>query len=136
ACWSDLVHKHEVHPAGEQKGAGVSTAFLSGQAAMMLLSTGSLTHVRTNAKFAYKVAFVPRNVRNAVPIGGGSLVQPRGLDEAKRKAGWTVIKWMTAPQQSGWWSRATGYFRPNIGAYKLSESIESPANKPCGTLAS
>jgi sn-glycerol 3-phosphate transport system substrate-binding protein len=133
--WSDLVHKHKVHPAGEQKGPGVSTAFLSGQAAMMILSTGSLTHVRTNAKFPYKVAFVPRNVRNAVPIGGGSLVQPRGLDEAKRKAGWTLIKWMTAPEQSGWWSRATGYFAPNMGAYKLPEMVEFLAKNPDAKIA-
>jgi len=133
--WSDLVHKHKVHPAGEQKGPGVSTAFLSGQAAMMLLSTGSLTHVRTNAKFAYKVAFVPRNVRNAVPIGGGSLVQPRGLDEAKRKAGWELIKWLTAPEQSGWWSRATGYFAPNMGAYQLPAMKEFMAKNPDAQIA-
>jgi len=34
----------------------------------MLLSTGSLSFVRDNMKMAYGVAFVPRNVRNAVPI--------------------------------------------------------------------
>ena len=128
--WSDLVHKHKVHPAGEQKGPGVSTAFLTGQTSMMLLSTGSLTHVRTNAKFPYKVAFVPMNVRHAVPIGGASLVQPHGLDDAKRKAGWTLIKWMTAPEQSGWWSRATGYFAPNMAAYELPEMIEFMAKNP------
>ena len=72
-----------MHPAGEQKGPGVSTAFLSGQASMMLLSTGSLTHIRNNAKFPYKVAFVPMNVRNAVPIGGASLVH---ADRARRGA--------------------------------------------------
>jgi len=122
--WSDLVNKYKVHPAGEQKGPGVSTAFLAGQTSMMLLSTGSLTHIRTNAKFPYGVAFVPMNVRNAVPIGGASLVQPAGLDEAKRKAGWTLITWLTAPEQSGWWSRATGYFAPNKAAYDLPEMKE------------
>src|SRR5688572_15627946 len=78
--WGDLVHKHKVHPAGEQKGPGVSTGFRSGQTSMMLLSTGSLTHIRDNAKFPCKVAFVPMNVRNAVAIGGASLVMPTGLD--------------------------------------------------------
>ena len=128
--WSDLVHKHKVHPAGEQKGPGVSTAFLAGQASMMLLSTGSLTFVRDSAKFPYKVAFVPRNVRNAVPIGGASLVQPQGLSEEKRKAGWTLIKWLTAPEKSGWWSRATGYFAPNMGAYQRPEMVEFLAKNP------
>ena len=128
--WSDLVHKHKVHPAGEQKGPGVSTGFLSGQTSMMLLSTGSLTHIRDNAKFPYKVAFVPMNVRNAVAIGGASLVMPTGLDEAKRKAGWTLIAWLTAPEKSGWWSRATGYFAPNMGAYQLPEMKEFLAKNP------
>jgi len=128
--WSDLVNKYKVHPAGEQKGPGVSTAFLAGQTSMMLLSTGSLTHIRTNAKFPYGVAFVPMNVRNAVPIGGASLVQPAGLDEAKRKAGWTLITWLTAPEQSGWWSRATGYFAPNKAAYDLPEMKEFMAKNP------
>jgi sn-glycerol 3-phosphate transport system substrate-binding protein len=133
--WSDLVHKHKVHAAGEQKAPGISTGFLSGQVSMMLLSTGSLTHIRTNAKFPYKVAFVPKNVRSAVPIGGASLVQPRGLDEARRAAGWTLIKWLTAPEQSGWWSRATGYFAPNMGAYKLPEMVEFLAKNPDAKIA-
>ena len=97
---------------------------------MMLISTGSLTHIRNNAKFPYKVAFVPMNVRNAVPIGGASLVQPAGLDEAKRKAGWTLITWLTAPEKSGWWSRATGYFAPNMGAYDLPAMKEFLAKNP------
>jgi sn-glycerol 3-phosphate transport system substrate-binding protein len=133
--WSDLVHKHKVHPAGEQKGAGVSTAFLAGQTSMMLLSTGSLTFIRDSAKFPYKVAFVPRNVRNAVPIGGASLVQPQGLGEEKRKAGWTLIKWLTSPEKSGWWSRATGYFAPNMGAYQRPEMIEFLAKNPDAKIA-
>jgi sn-glycerol 3-phosphate transport system substrate-binding protein len=133
--WSDLVHKHKVHAAGEQKAPAISTAFLSGQVSMMLLSTGSLTHVRTNAKFPYKVAFVPKNVRHAVPIGGASLVQPRGLDEAKRAAGWTLIKWLTAPEQSGWWSRATGYFAPNMAAYKQPEMVEFMTKNPDAKIA-
>jgi sn-glycerol 3-phosphate transport system substrate-binding protein len=81
------------------------------------------------------VAFVPKNVRNAVPIGGASLVQPRGLDEAKRAAGWILIKWLTAPEQSGWWSRATGYFAPNTGAYKLPEMEAFLAKNPDAKIA-
>ena len=93
--WSDLVTKHKVHPSGEQKGPSVSSAFLSGNASMMLLSTGSLTFIRDGAKFPYKVGFVPKNVRNAVAIGGASLVIPAGVDEAQQKAAWTLINWMT-----------------------------------------
>jgi sn-glycerol 3-phosphate transport system substrate-binding protein len=133
--WSDLIVKHKVHPDGEQKGPAVSTAFLSGNTSMMLLSTGSLTHIRTNAKFPYKVAFVPKNVRNAVPIGGASLVIPAGVDEAKQKAAWTLIKWMTNSEKSGWWSRATGYFAPNVAAYSTPEMKEFLAKNPDAKIA-
>ena len=119
--WSDLVHKAKVHPAGEQKGPAVTGAFLAGQASMMIISTGSLTFIRDTAKFPFKVAFVPMNVRQAVPIGGASLVQPTGLSPEKRAAGWTLIQWLTSPEKSGWWSRATGYFAPNKAAYDLPE---------------
>jgi sn-glycerol 3-phosphate transport system substrate-binding protein len=122
--WHDLISKHKVHPPGEQKAPAVSTAFLSGNASMMLLSTGSLTHIRTNAKFPYKVAFVPKNVRNAVPIGGASLIIPAGVDGERQKAAWALIKWMTSPDKNGWWSRATGYFAPNIAAYDTPEMKE------------
>ena len=128
--WSDLITKHKVHPSGEQKGAAVSTSFLSGNASMMLLSTGSLTHIRENAKFPYKVAFVPRNVRNAVAIGGASLVIPAGVAEPQQKAAWTLITWMTNPEKSGWWSRATGYFAPNMAAYETAEMKEFMAKNP------
>lgn len=116
--WNDLVTKHKVSPAGTNPGPAVSTAFLAGNASMMLLSTGSLTFVRNNAKFAYKVGFVPRNVRNAVPIGGASLIMPTSVEGERQKAAWTLIKWLTEPAQAGWWSRATGYFAPNMKAYE------------------
>ena len=88
--WSDLVAQAQGPSGRRAEGAGASRpAFLSGQASMMLLSTGSLTHIRNNAKFPYKVAFVPKNVRNAVPIGGASLVHAgrRSTRRSARPAG-------------------------------------------------
>lgn len=128
--WNDLITKHKVHPAGTNPGGAVSTAFLSGNASMMLLSTGSLTHIRENATFPYKVAFVPKNVRNAVAIGGASLIIPAGVEGDKQKAAWTLIKWMTNPEKSGWWSRATGYFAPNMAAYDTPEMKEFMVKNP------
>lgn len=133
--WNDLANKFKVMPTGETKSPAISAAFVGGQASMIMLSTGSLTFMRTHAKFPFKVAFVPRNVRNAVPIGGGSLVQPVGLDDAHRKAGWELIKWLTAPEQSGWWSRATGYFAPNMAAYQTPEMKAFIAKNPEAEIA-
>lgn len=133
--WSDLVSKYKVHPPGETKGPAISAAFLAGQASMMLISTGSLTYIRDNARFPYKVGFVPMSVRDAAPIGGASLVEPAGLDAEKRKAGFTLIKWLTSPENSGWWSRATGYFAPNMKAYDTPDMQAFVAKNPDAKIA-
>ena len=58
---------------------GVTTAaFFSGRAGMILLSTGALGFVRENMKSPFRVAYVPRNVMNAAPVGGASLIIPVG----------------------------------------------------------
>jgi sn-glycerol 3-phosphate transport system substrate-binding protein len=133
--WNDLIQKHKVTPGGVVAGPAVTTSFLAGQSAMMLLSTGSLTHVLNNAKFPVEVGFVPKNVRNAVAIGGASLIIPAGVEGARRDAAWAMIKWMTAPEKSGWWSRATGYFAPNMAAYDTAEMKEYLAKRPQAQVA-
>jgi sn-glycerol 3-phosphate transport system substrate-binding protein len=48
--WNDLVAKAQRAP-GEQKGPAGSAPSLSGNASMILLSTGSLTHVPVMPSF-------------------------------------------------------------------------------------
>ena len=117
----NLAHKHKVMPDSVQDAKSVSTAFLAGQASMVTLSTGSLSSIRNGAKFNYKVAFLPSNVRNAVPIGGASLIMFKGLSDDQKKAAWTLMSWLTSPEINGSWSRFTGYFAPNKQAYDLPE---------------
>jgi sn-glycerol 3-phosphate transport system substrate-binding protein len=120
----DLVFKHKVMPQGVLEGGAVSSNFVAGKVSMMLLSTGSLSFVRNNMKMAYDVAFVPKNVRNAVPIGGGSLVMFKGLDAQQKAAGWKFAKWLSSPETLGGWSRFTGYFAPRKSSYDLPEMKE------------
>ena len=117
----DLVHLHHVMPEGVTDPNAVGSAFFSGRAAMIVNSTGALSFVRDNMKQPYRVAFIPRALRNAVPIGGGSLIIPRGNSPEREKAAWTFINEMTSPAVSGGWSRFTGYFAPNRHAYELPE---------------
>lgn len=117
----DLIFKHKVMPQGVTEAGGVSTAFFAGKASMVLLSTGSLSFIRENMKTPYAVAFVPRNVRNAVPIGGASLVMFKGQSEESRAAGWKFIKWLSSAETLGGWSRFTGYFAPRKSAYDRPE---------------
>jgi sn-glycerol 3-phosphate transport system substrate-binding protein len=115
----DLVHKYKVMPPGVQDPSAAAAAFFSGRAAMLVNSTGALGFVRQNMKQPFKVAFLPRAVVNAAPIGGASLVIPRGNSPERQAAAWTLINWLTSPAISGDWSRFTGYFAPNKAAYDL-----------------
>ena len=117
----DMVHKHKVMPEGVTDANAVTSAFFSGRTAMMMLSTGSLSFVRDGMKRPYKVAFVPYNIANAAPIGGASLIIPKGNSPERQRAAWTLIQWLTSPEVSGGWSRFTGYFSPVKAAYDLPE---------------
>jgi sn-glycerol 3-phosphate transport system substrate-binding protein len=118
---NDLIRKHKVMPDSVQDAKAVSTSFFAGETSMIMYSTGSLSAIRAGAKFPYKVAFVPANVRNAVPIGGASLIMMKGLSTEQKNAAWELMTWLTSPEISGGWSRFTGYFAPNKAAYDLPE---------------
>jgi len=133
--YDDAVHKYGFMPGGVTTATDVSSSFFAGKAAMVIMSTGSLSFVRDGAKFKYGVAFLPRNVRNAAPIGGGSLVMPKGLPDDQRKAAWSFMKWLTAAEQLASWSRFTGYFAPRKSAYELPEMKQFIAEHPDALIA-
>ncbi|HXM70080.1 MAG TPA: ABC transporter substrate-binding protein, partial [Thermoanaerobaculia bacterium] len=133
--WKDLAFKYKVMPQGVIDPNQVSADFFSGKASMVVLSTGSLTFIRNGAKFPYKVGFMPRNVRNAVPIGGGSLIAFAGLSPEQRKAAWRFMSYMTSAEQLGHWSRFTGYFSPRKAAYDLPEMKQYLQEHPDAKVA-
>ncbi|MEM1343571.1 MAG: ABC transporter substrate-binding protein [Pseudomonadota bacterium] len=128
--WRDMAHEHAAMPTGVTDNKAVSTAFFAGKASMIVLSTGALSFVRENASFEYDVAFMPRNVRNAVPIGGASLVSFKGTSPEQKAAAWKFISHLVSPEVIGGWSRHTGYFAPRQTAYDLPEMQEFVANNP------
>ncbi len=131
----EMVNKLHVMPPGVTSANAVTSAFFSGHTAMMVLSTGALTYVRTNMKHPFKVAFMPYNVRPAAPIGGASLIIPSGNSPARVAAAWTLIKWLTSPEIAGQWSRFTGYFAPRIAAYDLPAMKAYLAKYPAAKVA-
>jgi len=102
---------------------------------MMLLSTGSLSFVRDNMKSPYKVAFLPKSLRNAAPIGGASLILPKGNTPERQAAAWTLINWLISPEIAGEWSRFTGYFSPRKAAYELPDMQKFIADHPDAKIA-
>lgn len=115
----DMVHKFKVMPEGVTDANACTSAFFGGRTAMMMLSTGSLSFVQDGMKSPFKVAYVPYNIANAAPIGGASLIIPKGNSPERQEAAWTLIQWLTSPEISGTWSRFTGYFSPVKAAYEL-----------------
>ena len=131
----DFVHKWHVMPEGVTDANAVTTAFFQGRAAMMVLSTGALSFVRDNMKTPYRTAFMPRNIDNAAPIGGASLIIARGNSPERQAAAWTLIKWLVSPDIAGGWSRFTGYFAPRIAAYDLPDMKSYMALHPDAKVA-
>jgi sn-glycerol 3-phosphate transport system substrate-binding protein len=119
-----MMNRLKVTPPGVSDANACTSAFFAGHTGMMVLSTGSLSFVRENMKTPYRVAFMPRNLRNAAPIGGASLILPKGNSPERQAAAWTLISWLTSPEIAGEWSRFTGYFAPRKAAYDLPEMKE------------
>ncbi|MDE2334623.1 MAG: ABC transporter substrate-binding protein [Rhodospirillales bacterium] len=131
----DMIHKAHVMPASVTDANATTTAFFSGHAAMMILSTGALGFVRHGMKQPYRTAFLPGEIGHAAPIGGGSLLIPAGNSAARQQAAWTFIEWLTSPTVAGRWSRFTGYFAPNRAAYELPAMKAYLAQHPNATVA-
>ena len=128
--WYDLVYKHGVMPEGVTEGREVGAAFFAGKASMVMLSTGSLTAVRNNAKFKYNVAFIPKNVRYKAALGGAFMVMMKGLDPDKKKAAWHFLKWLTNAENLARWSQFTGYFAPRKSSWDLPDMKKFAADHP------
>jgi len=130
-----LVNELKAMPPGVSDANACTGAFFAGKAGMMVLSTGSLSFVRQNMKQPYRVAFLPQKVRRAAPIGGASLILPRGNSPERQEAAWTLIEWLTSPEIAGHWSRFTGYFAPRRAAYDLPEMKEYLQQHPDAKVA-
>jgi sn-glycerol 3-phosphate transport system substrate-binding protein len=130
-----MVNRLKVIPSGVSDANACTSAFFAGHTGMMVLSTGSLNFVRDNMKTPYRVAFMPRNLRNAAPIGGASLILPKGNSPERQAAAWTLISWLTSPEIAGEWSRFTGYFAPRKAAYDLPEMKDYLQQHPDAKVA-
>ena len=119
--YDDLAHKYGIIPASVTPSKQVAADFFAGRTSMMISSTGGLTNIRKNAKFGYNVAFVPGQARNAVPVGGASMVVFKGQKPAQQAAAWDFVSWITSAEQLGSWSRASGYFAPRKSSYDIAE---------------
>lgn len=119
--WNSMVQNGTASNIG-RKTADTQKAFIGGQTAMTIDSTGVLADIMSgvDGKFAVGTACLPRpaGANGGVIIGGGSLWMLAGHSEAEEKATWEFIKFMTAPKQQSFWHINTGYFPVTKLAYE------------------
>lgn len=119
----DLANKYEVMPQFRLFGDSAAD-FVAGVTAMMYNSTGSLTFVKNSATFDFAVAFMPGQERRAGPTGGASLVIFDNISQSHKDAAWEFINWMTQPEQTAFWSMASGYMAVRKSTLDLPEYQE------------
>jgi sn-glycerol 3-phosphate transport system substrate-binding protein len=121
--FADLSMKDEVMPKGIIDWGTTPKDFFEGKTAIMWTTTGNLTNVRKNAKFAFGVAAMPSKVRGGSPTGGGNIYIFKNKDKAKEKAVIEFARFLTSPELAADWGIATGYVATRPDAW------ETPAMK-------
>lgn len=134
--WKDLVYKHEVMPEGVLNSKQIGANFFGNKLGMAILSTGALGFMIENSKnIDMEVAMLPTKERNAVIIGGASLVSFKGISEEEKKAAYQFLTYLVSPEISGEWSRFTGYFAPRMAAYDMPVMQEYLDKEPRAKVA-
>ncbi|MCZ8511526.1 ABC transporter substrate-binding protein [Paenibacillus filicis] len=124
-----LAKEDKVIPEKLANGGTLPADFVAGKAAMIYNSSGSLAFIRDNAKFDFGTAFLPAGQQYAVASGGGNLYMFK-TNDAKQKATWEFIRWMTSPEQAAKWSTDSGYVATRKSSYNVPTFQEYLAKFP------
>ncbi len=110
--YNDLSAKYGAMPAGVQASWGSAVPdFVTGNRAMIVHSSGSLSSILAQADFNVGVMGVPGETEGtsfSVP-GGGNIYMTAGLSEAEEKAAFDFAVFMTDAARAAEFSIATGY---------------------------
>src|SRR5262245_64781370 len=124
--WVDLGRKHKVMAPGVIEWGTTPKDFFERKTAMMWTTTGNLTNVRNNAKFAFGVAMLPAGKRRGTPTGGGNFYVFKKATPAQQQAAAKFAQWMTTPERAAQWGIDTGYVAVRPDAW------QTPAMKKYG----
>ena len=123
-----------VGPRGGSAWGETPTAFVSGQAAMIYHTTGSLTSILNNVAnsenpFEVGVAFLPSGPAGEMgtgygaPTGGGNLYifdsENTPKTEAELDAAWRWVMFLSSPEVQSDWGAQTGYIAARYSAWEI-----------------
>ena len=107
--WLDLQNKYKVMAEGIVQWTDLPTQFLAQEVAMIYHTTGNMANISANADFDFGTCFLPGNKQMGAPTGGGNFYIASGISEARQKAAWDFIRFMTDTERAAQWSLDTGY---------------------------
>ncbi len=119
----DLSQKYHAMPEGVIVWADSTSNFMAGNAAMLYMSSGSLTNVLQNTDFEVGTCFLPAGKRFGSATGGANFYIFDGISDEKLAATWKFIRWMTEPERAAQWSIDTGYVATRQSCFEL-ESLK------------
>jgi sn-glycerol 3-phosphate transport system substrate-binding protein len=131
----DLVQTHKVMPPGILQWANMPNDFVSGKAAMIWHSSGSLASILQQAKFNVGVGYTVGRAGFGAPTGGGNMYILKGIPADHRAAAWKFIQFMSSAEIQADWSAATGYIAARKSAYDTSAMKDYIAKTPQAAVA-
>ncbi len=133
--FADLGQKYQVMPKGIIDWGTTPKDFFEGKTAIMWTTTGNLTNVRNNAKFAFGVAALPSKLRGGSPTGGGNIYIFKTKDKAKQAAALEFARFLTTPEKAADWGIATGYIATRPDAWQTAVMKKYAAEFPPAAVA-
>lgn len=122
AWWKSLVDDKIALNFG-RTGDDAKKAFVSGQAAMYITSTGALRGVVNSVEGRFEVGtgFLPKpessSNEGGVAIGGASNWILKNKSAEEQNAAWEFIKYLSSPKLQAYWHVSSGYFPITIDSY-------------------
>ena len=137
---TNLGTEYAVGPAGGSVWGDTPTAFLNGQAAMIIHTTGTMTNLLNNATFEVGAAFVPMGLPNDEGLGYGTVTgggnsyifNPVGAERSPEEleAAWLWAEFLASPEIQSDWGAATGYIAARASAWELDPLASLAAERP------
>ncbi len=110
--FKDLKDRGLAHLYPLSESDKMSADLMNQDAAIFFQSTGGLSQILSVADelgFEVGTAFIPKGTQFGVTTGGCNIVMRSGLDDAKEKAAWEYMKWITSTEETVEASIVTGY---------------------------
>jgi sn-glycerol 3-phosphate transport system substrate-binding protein len=131
----DLAGKNKVMPSGILLWANMPNDFVTGKAAMIWHSSGSLTNILKQAKFNVGVSYTVGDKGFGAPTGGGNMYILKGIPADHQAAAWKFIQFMTSADIQADWSINTGYVASRQSAYNTQAMKDNLAKVPQAAVA-